>query len=180
MSCRKTSQRWVPGFGAKFSGRSVITTATHPKKFKLNRKYFSRESLAKIFISPCWPLYFNEKSPFFKGQPSAEVRSLVPDETLSFRWKSWRSLVPVMEVEGAKFFRAQADLKLWVLSPNKPEPVQIILKPASSFLLIKMLKIEFEATLSLLDNQAREPGAYLLEPKIRPGPSSPNPGSFHL
>ena len=59
-----------------------------------------------------------------------------------------------LEVERAQFFQARAELEPWVSSPNEPEPVKIALEPASSpsYLLIRMLKFEFEPTSSLLEN----------------------------
>ena len=54
-----------------------------------------------------------------------------------------------VEVERAQV----SELELGVLSLSEPEPVQITLEPAASpsFLVIKMLKFDFEPTLSLLE-----------------------------
>ena len=58
-------------------------------------------------------------------------------------------------------------------SLNNSESVKITFKASShSFLLIKLLKFEFEPTLS--------PGLIYCELKILPGSSSPSLGSYHL
>ena len=59
-----------------------------------------------------------------------------------------------LEVERAQIFWARTELELRMSGPNEPEPVKIALEPASSpsFLLIKMLKFEFQPTSSLLEN----------------------------
>ena len=78
-----------------------------------------------------------------------------------------------LEVEQAQIFRARVELELWVLRPNKPEPVQITLEPASSpsFLLIKMLKFEFELTSSVLEKpRAWGPGVKNLARAFEPEP----------
>ena len=62
-------------------------------------------------------------------------------------------------------------------SPDEPEPVQISLEPASSpgFLLIKMLILEFEPMGKLGSSSM---GLIYCEPKIRPGPQSPEANSL--
>ena len=50
-------------------------------------------------------------------------------------------------VERAQFFRARAELKFWVSSPDKLKPDKISRKPALSptFLLVKMQKLRARA-----------------------------------
>ena len=60
--------------------------------------------------------------------------------------------------------------------PNFSEPVKITLEPASSpsFLLIKLLKFEFQPTSSISENwacQAMSQRLIYCEPKIQPEPS---------
>ena len=91
----------------------------------------------------------------------------------------------MIEVERAQFFRARAELKLQVSSPDKPEPAKISLKPAMSpiLLYIKTVKFKLQPALRFSEIQAcwaSSLGLIYCKPKIRPGPSSSSPGSFHL
>ena len=63
-------------------------------------------------------------------------------------------LIWALEVEQAQIIWAGAELELLVSSLIESKPVKIALEPAlsSSFLLINMLKFEFEPTSSLLEN----------------------------
>ena len=84
-------------------------------------------------------------------------------------------------MEQANFFQARAKLELRGSSPKEPMPLKDTIKPALSLSLpliktgIFMLKPTSsfkKADLSL--------GLIYCKPKIRPGPSSPSLGSFHL
>ena len=95
------------------------------------------------------------------------------------RWLSW------IEVERAQFFLSQAELELLVLSTDEPKPAKISLELASSpsFFLIKAVKFKLQPALSLSDNWDRQASSMWLfycKPKIRLGPSSLSPSSFHI
>ena len=57
-------------------------------------------------------------------------------------------------IEQAQFFWVQAELELWVLSPDEPEPVKISLEPdfLPEHFTKKNAKYQFESTSSLLEN----------------------------
>ena len=68
--------------------------------------------------------------------------------------ESGETLDTVEQTRGGTSSLFLAPAELWVSSSNGPNPVKISLEPASSpsFLLLKMLKFEFEPTLSLSEN----------------------------
>ena len=97
--------------------------------------------------------------------------------------RSSSGLQAALEVERVHFFRAQDELELWGSSQAEPEPMKNTIETASSLSCIKTGKFNLEPNSRFFKNQAlwaSSLGLIYCELKIRPGPSSPSPGSFHL